>query len=458
LLGKFAITSLIPIVLLGLALARSLERQIRDQALTDARDVAAVVARLGIQPQLSPDDLTRGLTAARYRRLDRAIRAGLNRTEVARVKIWNRSGSVVYSDDRDLVGRTFTPSEELEDALHGEVASEVSDLTKEENAGDRSYGQLLEVYVPLRFSGNPSPVGAFEMYLPYRPIVAAVERDSHRLYLVLLAGLALLYAALFRIVASASKRLRRQTARELHVATLERDLALRKAAVIATVSHEFRTPLTIIQGAAMTLEAQHFVSEAGRPLLDGLRDGGRRLGDLVAAVLAAAEGSESESVAPWVPVDVEEACTEVIQGLLTANAAVRVQLESSPDAVVAWSDPIMVRVLLRLLIENALKFSPAESPVEVAVRRRDAGVEVRIRDHGAGISDEFLDQAFDPFTQEDQSTTRLKGGLGIGLFAAKRIADLLSGTVELRRHPEGGTEAIVHLVENAERPLEASIR
>jgi hypothetical protein len=113
----------------------------------------------------------------------------------------------VYSDDPEVIGRAFPSSDELEEALDGHVASEVSDLTKEENVGDRSYGKLLEVYVPLTFPGEPTPAGAFELYLPYRPIEAAVARDSHRLYLVLLGGLAVLYVALFRIVATASRRL-----------------------------------------------------------------------------------------------------------------------------------------------------------------------------------------------------------------------------------------------------------
>jgi signal transduction histidine kinase len=56
-----------------------------------------------------------------------------------------------------------------------------------------------------------------------------------------------------------------------------------------------------------------------------------------------------------------------------------------------------------------------------------------------------MERAFDPFTQEDQSSTRAKSGLGIGLFAARKIADQMGGRVELHRNPGGEMEAILHL-------------
>jgi signal transduction histidine kinase len=445
LLGKFALASLIPIVLLGLVLAKTLQIQIRDQALTNARQLAALIARLDIQPQLTPDDLRNGLTPERLQQLDEVLHAGLVGEEIARIKIWSDDLRVVYSDDRDVIGRTFPPSHELEDALDGSIVSEVSDLTKEENVGDRSYGKLLEVYVPLTFPGDSEPAGAFELYLPYRPIEASIESYSRRLYLVLLGGLALLYAALFRIVATASRRLRRQADRELRLANEERDLALRKAAVLATVSHEFRTPLTIIEGVSSTLERHEMVTEGGRSLLDGLRHAGRRLNDLVDALLAAAEGMDRDGEVQRRPVALSDIIQEVVDGLssLEADSRVRVMAPSDDDTVM--SDPAMLKPLVRHIMENALKFSPRESAIDVSIVRTSGEVEVRVRDRGPGIDPAFLERAFDPFTQEDQSSTRAKPGLGIGLYAARKIAELVGGRVELQRHHEGGMEAIIHL-------------
>jgi diguanylate cyclase (GGDEF)-like protein len=210
LVGKFALASLLPIVALGLVLSHYLKGQIEERALANARQAAVLSSRLGVQPLLSRTDLRDGLTSERFRALDASLRTDLIGTDVARVKIWSRDGRVIYSDDRKLVNRRFPPSEELAKALAGEVASEVSHLEKAENVGDRAYGELLEVYVPLRFGSSAPPAGAFEIYLPYRPIAATIARDTRTTSLLLLAGLALLYLVLFRIVASASKRLRQQ--------------------------------------------------------------------------------------------------------------------------------------------------------------------------------------------------------------------------------------------------------
>src|SRR5205085_8030638 len=89
---------------------------------------------------------------------------------------------------------------------------------KKENTGDRGFGELLEVYTPLRFAAASRPTGAFELYLPYRPLAATIARQTRRLDLYLGGGLALLYLVLFRIVAGASTRLRRQAAENAHLA------------------------------------------------------------------------------------------------------------------------------------------------------------------------------------------------------------------------------------------------
>ena len=90
----------------------------------------------------------------------------------------------------------------------------------------RKYGPLLEVYTPIRSLGDGAPVGAFELYMPYAPVAAAVAHDTHRLYVVLVIGLTVLYGVLFRLVASASRELRRSAeelrahaARSAHDAT-----------------------------------------------------------------------------------------------------------------------------------------------------------------------------------------------------------------------------------------------
>jgi diguanylate cyclase (GGDEF)-like protein len=219
LVASFAVLSSVSLAALGVALAVEIRARIQQDALRDARDVASVTARFGIQPQISPRALRAGLRGTSLDRVERALRAERLADRVVRVKVWNRQAQVVYSDDRRLVGKRFPVSDELASAFRGNVASEVSSLTKTENADDRGFGRLLEVYVPLRTPGSGLPAGAFELYMPYAPIAARIAGETRDLVLLLVGGLLLLWAVLMRIVTRASRRLRTQAEQNRHQAT-----------------------------------------------------------------------------------------------------------------------------------------------------------------------------------------------------------------------------------------------
>ena len=194
---QVALLSLAPIVALGLILAHVLTGQIVSRTLADASRSAQVIARIGIQPRLTPHDLRYGLSPAGVRALDGQLSVRSASTDLARIKIWNRSNEVIYSDDHALIGRTLPPRDELENALRGKPnsAAVVDPGRHSETAAEVGLGQLVEVYVPLRFSAGAGPAGAFDIYLSYRPIAAAIARDKRTIALVVSIGLTLLWAA-----------------------------------------------------------------------------------------------------------------------------------------------------------------------------------------------------------------------------------------------------------------------
>jgi diguanylate cyclase (GGDEF)-like protein len=204
--------SLVPIVVLGFVLARVLQAQIVSRALTDADQSAQLIARIGIQPRLTPNDLRHGLSAAGVRSLDDQLRARSATQDLARIKIWNTKDQVIYSDDHSLIRRTLAPSDDLEHALAGRPndAEVVSPSPHAETASEVGLGQLVEVYVPLRFTASGPPAGVFEIYLSYRPIAGAITRNKRTIALLVAIGLGLLWSILYRIVARASRRLRQQ--------------------------------------------------------------------------------------------------------------------------------------------------------------------------------------------------------------------------------------------------------
>jgi diguanylate cyclase (GGDEF)-like protein len=210
--GQVALLSLMPTVALGIVLAVVMREQIVSRTLADATQSARLVARLGVQPRISPTELRDGLSASGIRALDEQLHARSITHDLARIKIWNAAGSIVYSDDHRLIARRPGESDELKSALEGRpnAAAVVSPSPDSETASEVGLGRLVEVYVPLRFTASGPPAGVFEIYLSYAPIAAAVGSDERMIALLVALGLAVLWAVLFRIVASASQRLRRQ--------------------------------------------------------------------------------------------------------------------------------------------------------------------------------------------------------------------------------------------------------
>lgn len=230
LLTRFGLISLVMLTTLGIVVGFRLASIQRDRTLDDATRAAEVVAQVGIQPLLELGDLDRNfvpLDTQRVDELDSVLLRTVNGETVVRLKIWNAQRWIVYSDNPRLVGRWFPGDDDLDRALRGETVSTVTDLSAPEEMEERDFGQLLAVYVPLRVDAEGelttettgTVIGAFEIYLPYSPLAAAITADTRELVVALGVGLALLYLGLFRLVAGASRRLRNQARTNRHQAT-----------------------------------------------------------------------------------------------------------------------------------------------------------------------------------------------------------------------------------------------
>jgi len=275
---------------------------------------------------------------------------------------------------------------------------------------------------------------------PFRPAADAASVQQPPVWI----GRGLVFALVGVVTAALIDRIVSHRERELGLAEQERDFAIRQAAVIATVSHEFRTPLTVITGVARTLEVHGMVTGEGESLLTGLMDAARRLTDLVNTVGAVMDGSPDQTFVRLEPIVLRDVMDHVLDHLGVRDPRNRVAVHIDPHAEIFISDRELLSQLMRHVIENAVKFSPADQQVEVLVRREEGRLEVRVADRGPGIDETLLRSPL-PFTQGDPSMTRTTQGLGLGLFAAARLAAVLDGTIRFEPRAGGGTEATVEL-------------
>ena len=226
LLTRFGVMSLVLTIIAGVALSVVLDHVISQRARDQAEWAAAVTVRTGLQPQLTATDFSAGFDPDRLRHVEAvlvdardAMSRSLDDLIPVTIKMFDRDGFLIYSDQRNLIGRR-SDSTDFREAMAGAVVSKFTSPRQEEEADGRDT-RLLEVYVPVEYASSPGPVGVMEVYLPYEPIAAAIRQDLRTLNLALAASLSIFYLALLRFVGRASGRLRRQS--EALQASADRD-------------------------------------------------------------------------------------------------------------------------------------------------------------------------------------------------------------------------------------------
>lgn len=245
------------------------------------------------------------------------------------------------------------------------------------------------------------------------------------------------------VMALVVRRLRIALAREIELAEAQKELDRHKKAMIDTVSHEFRTPLTIILGSVDILAKPGVVAPEERLLVEAVEHAAQRLDDLVKIMLAASDSLMDSRQKRHEPTGVRALLERVVQDIHLPSAPTRVRFDIAPNATVVVGDPELLTVALRTVIDNALKFSSPTAPVDVSARRVRQGIQFRVHDRGLGMCESDLRRAVEPFTQADESLTRSAQGIGLGLFVARKTVEFLEGTIDLEAPPEGGVEATI---------------
>lgn len=259
----------------------------------------------------------------------------------------------------------------------------------------------------------------------------------------LIAGVLLLGGLLVLRSAIASQR---RSAVELSRAREEARASVQaKDQLVSNVSHEMRTPLNGILGSAELLRSTELSGEQ-RELQAALQECGSRLVELVDDLLGFAEVETGRVELEKCDLDLRR----IVHGVQDLHAprarkkGVDLVATVAPEVPrVLCGDPLRYRQVLAQLVSNAVEYTDrGEVAVSIEVDRMRAGeVHLRtlVRDTGAGIADDEQHLLFESFRQGDGSTTRRRGGVGLGLALACRLADLMGGGIEVHSTPGKGS-------------------
>jgi signal transduction histidine kinase len=226
------------------------------------------------------------------------------------------------------------------------------------------------------------------------------------------------------------------------------DAFRRQQEFVADASHELRTPLTILRSAADLLN-QHRAEplEANGELLDDMREEIIRLERQAADLLTLARADLRELGLAMGEVDVGALANDFVRrsALLAQSYGVALTCQRPETPLVVEADPDRLQQVLLILLDNALKHTPAGGTVTIAARRDWAHAWLEVRDSGEGIAPADLERIFHRFYRAGRDRARDDSGAGLGLPIARALVEAHGGQLHLASTPGKGTTATIRL-------------
>jgi len=240
-------------------------------------------------------------------------------------------------------------------------------------------------------------------------------------------------------------------------AEAERAVALQeshraKDAVIASVSHDLRTPLTTIKALA------HEITQSGDDRAAIIEEEADRLNAFVAQMLdlsRIATGAAVSDIQPNEAEDLLGAAAQQVAGRLDGRE-LRIQVESGDVLLFGRFDFAQTLRALVNLIENAAKYSPVGSPIELTARHDGPWLAFVVADRGPGIPAAERERVFEPFYRRPAQPPDV-GGVGLGLSIARGIAEAQGGSLALTNRPGGGSVFTLRVPAMALADLQRSV-
>ena len=232
---------------------------------------------------------------------------------------------------------------------------------------------------------------------------------------------------------------------EVREARLQVEASALRAALFSSVTHDLRTPLSSIKASASGLlaEGAHYSEEERRDVLRTVVEEADHLNLIVSNLLDLARMRAGVLVPSKQPMLIDEVIGSVLQRMRRSLEHVAVRTTIRPELPPVDADPIQIGQVLTNIIENAIRFSPRGSEIQIAAARWRSTVQVRVSDRGPGIPPEDRERVFEEFYRHDAGEGR--GGTGLGLAIARAVIVAHGGTIRASGAPGGGTAVIFEL-------------
>lgn len=214
----------------------------------------------------------------------------------------------------------------------------------------------------------------------------------------------------------------------------------------ANVSHELKTPLTVIRGFIDTLKDPGIDKNDSARFLDIISLESERLTRLIDDVLLLSE-IENTAVLPSSITDIRESVNEAVQ--LLENKAkdknISLNIKLCEEGVMVRAEKDRIKQMVINLVDNAIKYTPSGGNVDISVERENSRGIISVADTGIGIPNENIPRLFERFYRVDKSRSRALGGTGLGLAIVKHIVSLLNGHITVQSAVGKGSRFNIYL-------------
>ena len=241
-----------------------------------------------------------------------------------------------------------------------------------------------------------------------------------------------------------ARRVAEQKAHDAQQARRESEAANRmKDEFLATISHELRTPLNAVLGWVHLLRTGKLDPATASRGLESIDRNVRLQAQVTADLLDVSRALTGTLRVESRPVSLSDVARQAAMAAIPTAQAKGVEIDTSiPDSTLTvLGDSTRLRQIVWHLLANAIKFTPRGGGVAVILETQGEFAVLTVRDSGPGIAPDFLPRIFDRFTQEDPSTTRTVGGLGMGLSLVRDLVELHGG--DIRAHNDGNGSGAV---------------
>ncbi|WP_305804449.1 two-component system sensor histidine kinase CreC [Stenotrophomonas sp. YIM B06876] len=442
-------------------------RQAMESTLVDAANVLATMAAADLRAgRIGSGDFAAALAQAQRRNPQAMVWRFPKRSIDYRITVTDARGIVVYDSRGQDVGRDNSRWNDVYRTLRGEYGARSSP----EVPGDESH-TVMHVAAPVYDPDDGrSLIGVLTLSQPNRtidPFIAAsqraiIQRGAWLIGLSALIGIVMTWWLMRGIgrlnryaqAVSAGAPVPPPEPRRDEIGDLGRALETMRRKLegkayveqyVQSLTHEMKSPLAAIRGAAELL--QEPLPEAERlRFARNIEQQGRRLTETIDQLLRLAEVEQHGWLQRRDPVELGALCRQLADTAAPQLQAAGLQLQLAQPPGEAWvsGDAWLLRQALSNLLDNAIAFSPADGVIALALQRQDEAWQITVGDSGPGIPDYALARVFERFYSLARPHSGQRSS-GLGLPFVAEVARLHGGEVRLRNRAEGGAQATLSL-------------